>query len=550
MHKVEMADLLLAIVQKSPIGIVILDHKGKVIVCNENAASTLNIPINANQLTGLFLEDAIPGSSNMKHWIAQPYGANDTLYIDTAKKIMRSVFMSGYIMMIETFPDAVHANTDNIPTVTKTQSTLENIDTLTGIPNRLYFAQLSEKRLIDLPASSSTRLIIIDLKGLDQVNAALGHDAGDELLRYASLQLKTFCESQDNLYARIGGDKFCILNTHVTAMEWPFKQYTAQLQQALSHPTTIAGFTISAACSIGIAIDTTREKTISELLKLANIACHRSKIVGYPVIFEESLRSLSHQQLKLTNDLKNALKNNEFTLYLQPSLDLNLDKITACEALLRWDHPELGILLPHDFIPILEQSELVHEALFHFLEIVMSHICTLGKTIQVAVNFSPKNLCAPNLINKITTLMRRYAISPNLLCVELTETAMMTADDSAQKTLAQLRSLGVKISLDDYGTGYSTLSRIMSLPIDQIKIDRSFVSNMRFSPKDKMIISSTIELAKNLDLEVVLEGVEYKQQIDMLRSLGADIIQGYYLSTPQPIEKIKAFIEQYNGESS
>lgn len=257
--------------------------------------------------------------------------------------------------------------------------------------------------------------------------------------------------------------------------------------------------------------------------------------------------TMSHQALKLLQDAERALGNNEFVLFLQPTLNLKENRITTCEALVRWHHPEHGLMLPSDFLPLIERSELIHELVFVTLDLAMQHIVALDRRIRVAVNLSPENLFTPGLIPELEVLFDRYQVSPGLVCLELTETAMIETDEATRSILGRLQGMGIVVSLDDYGTGFSSLSHIRSLPISQIKIDRSFIKNIPSSEKDKMIVRSIMELAENLGLEVVIEGVESEAHWRILRVMGCDMMQGYYIARPQSIEDVRAFINNYRA---
>ncbi len=539
MHSAETADVLLTVADQSPQGILIVSHQHTIVFINQTACQMFGLT-HQNTLGKYLseLSDKLPPEiiHRLEEACNKPFRFKEHRFQTTVKACL-----SGFIFFFELIQEYKQA------TPPKQIAWLpETLDSLTAIPNRTHFTQLAEQVVARLKKHEAIALIVLDLRGLDQINEAVGHDGGDFFLQFSSKKLKEFSEKHESLYGRIGGDKFCQLVVYKTLSDWSLEDHAAYLQAYLSEPIEINGITVSASYSVGAATDSNQHYAISELLMMANIACLHSKTVGYPVTYDNSLSTLNQKQLKLKAELKKAFEEKEIVFYLQPTFNLRKNKVTGCEALIRWYHPELGLLHPQDFLTLLEDSSFIHEALEYTLSAIMEHICTLDKKVMVSVNFSEKNLGIPHLQELIVKLLKAYQIPPYLLCIELTETTIMTSGFQTKEILSKLRSLGIKISLDDYGTGYSSLARIKSLPIDQIKIDRTFVNSMRFSAKDKMIIASSIALAKNLGLEVVIEGVENKQQYYILKELGADIIQGFYFAKPESIEKVITFIKTIN----
>jgi diguanylate cyclase (GGDEF)-like protein len=561
MHKVEMADLLLSIVQESILGIVARDNAGKVVISNDKALKTLGIPHPPQKLSGDFFFKYIHHLPQLMDWIADyqvsatqagiPDIQKQLLIESQVFKLKISQFMSGFLLIFE---DLTKSETQKklLSKTSEELATLKeqwlDVDFLTKIPNRYHFLSRAEQLINHLSRQENLCLFIFDIAGIDKINDTIGHDAGDQMLCFFSQQLKKISYNTSDLYARLGGDKFCLLHKFTEDGNWEYNEFSENLRRELSITLQIENFEASISYTSGASLYPAHAKNISDLFKCADIALKQSKTKGHACLYSEDMQSLSRFHLKLNHEINQKKTLNQFVLYLQPQLDLNSNKITAVEGLIRWQHPEFGLLYPKDFISMLEQSDIIHDFFLTSLDIAIEHILKLNKTIQVALNLSSKNLYNPELVDKIRSRLSKSNLPSHLLCIELTETAIMANDSQALETLERLKQLGIKLALDDFGTGYSSLSHIKSLPINHIKIDRSFVKHMTTSSKDRMIVQSTIELAKNLGLSVTAEGVETQDQMAMIRKMEADYIQGYYVARAAPIEDIEKFIHRHNNQ--
>ncbi|MCY4045865.1 MAG: bifunctional diguanylate cyclase/phosphodiesterase [Cellvibrionales bacterium] len=562
MHKVEMADLLLSIVKESILGILALDNTGKVVISNDKALKILNISQPSKTLEGDFLFKYIHHLPQLMDWIADyQVSATQAGVPDIQKQLLIesrvfrlkiSQFMSGFLL---SFEDVTKSETQK-KLLSKTSEKLAalkeqwlDVDFLTKIPNRYHFLSQAEQLINHLSNQESLCLFIFDLTGIDKINDTLGHDAGDQMLCFFSQQLKKVSYTHADLYARLGGDKFCLLHKFTQDSDWIYSEFEEELRRELSISLHIESFEAAISYTSGASLYPLHAKNINDLFKYADIALKQSKTKGQASLYSEQMQTLSRFHLKLNHEIKQAKTLDQFVLYLQPKLDLKTNKITAAEGLIRWQHPEFGLLLPKDFMPMVEQSGIVHDFFLKTLDLAIAHIINLNRQIQVAINLSSKNLYATQLADEVATRLHANNIPPDRLCIELTETAIMANDTQVLTSLDKLQSLGISLALDDFGTGYSSLSHIKSLPINHIKIDRSFVSQMTTSTKDRMIIQSTIELAKNLGLEVTIEGVETRNQLNIVRKMHADFIQGYHLAKAEPLDIIEKFIQQHNNQA-
>ncbi len=403
-------------------------------------------------------------------------------------------------------------------------------DEITNLPNRRALSQ----HLQHIRAPSHYNLLIIDLNNLRDVNDTLGHHAGDQLVRVAGRRIKEMA-SHCEIIARLGGDAFAILCTlEVEKAE----ALARELIYQLSMPIEIDGMSIITHASIGCACYPDDADSPEVLLNHAEIAMSHSKQENINFQrYNSSIDPFSQQRLGLISRLREAIQNGELCAYYQPKVDLKNMQTTGVEVLVRWNHPQRGIIPPDHFIPIAERCDLI-DKLTHWVLDEALHQCHVwhsqGLRLSVAVNLSARNLMDANLASHVEALLNKWQIPPNQLKLEITESIIMADPETALHTLKQLDSLGVPLSVDDYGTGYSSLSYIKRLPVSEIKIDRTFVKDMLTNQEDEVIVASTIELAHKLGLCVVAEGVENKATLERLAELQCERAQGYHMSPPLP----------------
>ncbi|MBI1844537.1 MAG: EAL domain-containing protein [Actinobacteria bacterium] len=427
-------------------------------------------------------------------------------------------------------------------------------DTLTGLPNRNLF-----KDRLDQALSRSTRsghhtgLLFLDLDRFKEVNDALGHRQGDELIKLIAHRLVSAVRDADSV-ARLGGDEFAIIVPDVSNSS-TLVVVAERFTELLREPFEINDITVNVEASIGVALYPDHGEDADTLMQHADIAMYAAKDGGLDYAFYSAENdSNSPVKLALAGELRRALDNdNELVMYYHPLVDLHTGDVTGVEALIRWNHPTRGFVYPDDFIPLAEQSGLIRPLTLKALDLSLAQCRRWhdqGLDLRVAVNLSARNLREPDLPDRVAALLRRHGVPASHLELEVTESGLLSDPDYANTLLCQLSALGIHLALDDFGTGYSSLSYLKNLPVNQLKIDRSFVNNMSEDATDAMIVRSVIDLAHNLGLNVTAEGVETLNQLDHLANLSCDTIQGYHLTKPLPADEIAAWVSGYNEQAS
>jgi diguanylate cyclase (GGDEF)-like protein len=414
-----------------------------------------------------------------------------------------------------------------------------NTDALTGLPNRRSFSTRLEQTLAQATKDETTAgLLYIDLDGFKLVNDSLGHNIGDLLLCQVVERLLSRTPPE-NMLARVGGDEFCVILAQLQE-ERDAHEVAQALLQSLELPFLIDGHEISIAASIGISLSSNENRDGGELLRQADAAMYAAKQGGRnrAVLFAPALGAMARERLMLENQLRSAIARREIFLHYQPEFDLHNNRLVRFEALARWTHPHLGQVPPDKFIPIAEESGFIHLLGFHIFEMACQAAADwqriLPYPVQVAVNVSAVQFNSEAIVEEILMVLNRTGLDPSLLQIELTETVMLGSLQQSAEKMKRLRDLGVSLAIDDFGTGYSALSYLPDLPVDVIKIDRSFVRNLHPGSDAVAIMCSIVELAHSMKLSAVVEGVEDEAQLALARELGADTAQGYLLGRPGP----------------
>jgi diguanylate cyclase (GGDEF)-like protein len=412
-------------------------------------------------------------------------------------------------------------------------------DALTELPNRLLMRANLERRLADLVDGERFAVFYIDVDEFKSVNDSHGHQIGDELLRNIADRLRG-CADRDDFAARLGGDEFALIKACTNDLT-ELSRWAEHLLQVLSAPVQCNGQEISIGASIGISVAPDHGAGVDDLLKRADTAMYAAKSEGRRMVrlFAPEQDEKATQRRLLENDLRHALARGEFEVHYQPLVDLIDDRITGCEALLRWHHPERGMVSPAEFIPIAEESGLINE----IGEWVMREACQEAAgwpdEVRVAVNVSPVQFRSKTLALKIAGALADSGLKPGRLEVEVTETVLIRDDQEALTILQQLRQLGVRISLDDFGTGYSSLSYLHRFPFDKIKIDRSFVKDLGQPEDASAIVQAVVSMAASRSMGTTAEGVETEAQRQILRAFGCSQMQGYLFSAAVPPSRLK-----------
>jgi diguanylate cyclase (GGDEF)-like protein/PAS domain S-box-containing protein len=423
-------------------------------------------------------------------------------------------------------------------------------DSLTGLPNRKHLrARLDEQVAIAARMAQPLAVLFIDLDRFKDVNDALGHHWGDALLCDVAGRLRSRVRDED-LVARLGGDEFAILLPDHGVAE--ATAVAERIVKSLVAPYRIAGQTLVVGASIGISVST-EDSDSASLLRQADIAMYVAKR-GRSGVAVFSMADDQEAQRRLGNatSLHDAIANDRLLLYYQPQIALKSGAIIGVEALLRWDHPERGLLEPQAFIPLAEEIGMMGPLTEWVLRTSLRQVKRwrrAGIGLRLAVNMSPFNLRDSRLTNTISRLLALYDIPATHLCLEFDESGVAAEADRAGELLSRFSTLGVRISIDDFGTGYSALSQLRGLPVDELKIDRSFVLGMLDDPHDAAIVGATVELAHKFGIDAVIEGVENQATWDAVSALGADAAQGNFMKIPLPAEEFEVWLRDYTPVS-
>jgi diguanylate cyclase (GGDEF)-like protein len=413
-------------------------------------------------------------------------------------------------------------------------------DSLTDLPNRTLFMS-ALNAAIEKAVRRDTRVavMIMDLDRFKEVNDTLGHHYGDVLLQQIGPRLNQVLREGDML-ARLGGDEFGVLLPNLPSEEVAVS-IAGRLVEELEQPLSVEGIALDVSASLGIALFPQHSEDVETLLRRADVAMYAAKAAGSGYeIYDQAFDQHKPERLSLIAQVRPAIEAEEFVLHFQPKLNIADGSIAGVEALVRWQHPERGLVFPDDFIPMVEHTVLLRPLTLYVLDGALRQWRdwqAAGLDIRVSVNLSARNLLDLELPDQVADALQRWEAPPGALVLELTESFLMSDPVRSIGVLDKLAGLGVELSIDDFGTGYSSLSYLQRLPIKEIKIDKSFVMRMDTRPNDAMIVNVTVDLGQNLGLRVVAEGVENQATWEMLNVLGCDVAQGYLLSKPLPAEK-------------
>jgi diguanylate cyclase (GGDEF)-like protein len=419
-------------------------------------------------------------------------------------------------------------------------------DSLTELPNRSLFQdRVSQALLAAQRRGERVAVLLVDLDRFKEVNDTLGHQTGDVLLREVGEKMRDVLRASDTV-ARLGGDEFGVLAPHVSGAQGAL-ELANKLREALLAPHPVAGLELEVDASIGIAIFPDHGHDVDELLRHADVAMYLSKEAHTPSVYAAEHDHYSPTRLALMSQLRRAIANQELVVYYQPQADLISGEIRSVEALVRWQHPEQGLLSPDAFVPLAEHIGLIRELTAYVLNSALGQCrewSNQGLDLGVAVNIAGRDLLDLRFPQEVQELLERWKIEPNRLELEITENTVLSDPVRARDILFRLSEIGVKLAIDDFGSGNSSLGYLKRLPVSVLKIDKSFVLNMLADEDDAVIVRSTIDLGHNLGLQVIAEGVEDDEAWDQLAELGCDTIQGYCLARPSPPDLIPALVNK------
>ena len=418
-------------------------------------------------------------------------------------------------------------------------------DPLTGLANRALLTDRLETALqVAAGSGAVTGLLLIDLDRFKEINDTFGHKYGDQLLTQIGRRFAAVVGGADTV-ARIGGDEFAVLLPNIKDLA-AAKEIAENLQRALESSLNVEGVELDVDASIGLVLSGEHGTDATTLLQHADVAMYVAKTRNVGVFaYSREVDDHSPVRLALLGDLRRGLEMHEIVLHYQPKIDVASGKVIGVEALARWQHPTQGLLYPDSFIPAAEHTGLIGPFTSYVLDAALAQAAIWaegGMPLTVSVNLSGRNLLDEHLPTEVSDLLAAYGVPASLLELEVTESAIMLDPVRAQQVLENLSDLGVRLSIDDFGAGYTSLSQLKTLPVDELKIDRSFVMTMTSDARDALIVHSVIELGQNLGLNIVAEGVETAQALVTLRGFGCDIAQGYYIAKPAPAKTFEAWL--------
>ncbi|MBR0741279.1 EAL domain-containing protein [Bradyrhizobium liaoningense] len=530
-------------------GLCMFDADGKIILFNERYAAMLRRT--DILLTGRLLVDVLREEQAKGQWqgdadeffarlVADAREGRTTT--DVVNRFGRSIRVVNQPMQgggwVATFEDI----TEWLEAQAKI-SHMARHDALTSLPNRVLFHEQLEQGLRRTRSGDQLAVLCLDLDHFKDINDSLGHPIGDALLKEVGRRLKATVAEHDTV-ARLGGDEFAVVQIG-RSEETAARSLAGRLVEVVSAPYEIDDHQIVIGVSIGISLSPQDGNNPDELLKNADLALYRAKADGRGTyrFFETGMDARAQARRLLEMDLRAALQRDEFEAYYQPIRDVASGRVVAFEALLRWNHPQRGLIAPINFIPVAEETGLIVQLGEFVLRCACTDAATWPDDVDVAVNLSPVQFKSPNLIVSVTEALAVSGLDARRLELEITESVLLQNSEATLTTLHELRAMGVRISLDDFGTGYSSLSYLRSFPFDKIKIDRSFVSELATREDSMAIIRAVTGLGRSLGIVTTAEGVENDAQLELLRREGCTQAQGYLFSKPRPASEVAMMLE-------
>lgn len=534
-------------------GLCMFDGDGKLVIFNQRFA----------EIYGLAVEKIMPGMTAAQ-LMALAFGDGKPSDVDPegTLALRRNIISEGKAgSLIERLTDGRSISisyrpmpaggfVDTFEDITKRLRAEERIrrlahyDTLTDLPNRATFYERMESMLSHLRRSESIAVLSLDLDRFKSVNDTLGHPVGDLLLKAAADRMKSCVRSED-IVARLGGDEFAILQ--VPSESPPdVNALATRLINVVGAPYDLDGHQVIVGASVGIAVAPNDSDVPDVLMKNADLALYRAKADGGGVyrFFEAGMDARMQARHALELDLRKAIKNGEFELYYQPITNVKTGQIASCEALIRWHHPERGMISPLDFIPIAEETGLIVQVGEWVLRQACAEAVRWPKHITIAVNLSPAQFKSRNLVPMVVSALATSGLPAARLELEITELVLLQDNEGAFAVLHQLRDLGIKIAMDDFGTGYSSLGYLRSFPFDKIKIDQSFIRDLPTKQDSVAIIRAVVGLSSSLGITTTAEGVETKEQLASVTAEGCNEVQGYLFSRPQPAAEVQRILRE------
>ena len=529
-------------------GLLLFDSSGRLVICNQRYIDLFGLSTDVVK-PGAHLRDLIQHRQERGSFIGD-VDAYCARFLDPDSSLVQDTVTSTpdgrtIRLIFKRSPDGGWATTmEDVTEGRRVQARIEHLahyDALTNLPNRSLFQRHAEGLLLETEGREFA-ILYIDIDEFKRINDTLGHLIGDEFLKSVAERLRQSVGPEDFI-ARLGGDEFAILQHGIDSAE-DVHALVARIYQALRTPFDCHGHQFSSDASIGIAIAPRDGSDLFDLLKNADLAMYAAKAAGRRTyrFFDPAMEQQANHRRELEADLRAALAEGSFELHYQPQVDLRSDRVTGCEALLRWRHPVRGMVSPADFVPVAEETGLIEEIGQWVLRTACAEAANWPNHVRIAVNVSPIQFRSETLSLKVASVLSETGLDPRRLELEITEAVLIADDDAALATLNQLRALGVHIALDDFGTGYSSLQYLQRFPFDKIKIDRSFVKEVTRNSSSASIIRAVVSIAADRNMVTTAEGVETLQQRETVQNLGCTQMQGYLFSAARPAQEVRVLL--------
>lgn len=529
-------------------GLAMFDSNTRLVICNRRWRQMYSIPESEDLSGKPFIEivEKISRGGSLPHRFSSPEAYVDYVFqqVKTGEASFGLLDLNdGRTFAVTWQPTqdggwvSIHEDVTDRRRAEQRIAHIARHDALTNLPNRLLLLDRLKESLKEAGDRKYTAVLYLDLDRFKTINDTLGHPVGDALLKAVASRLWNCVKSRDTV-ARLGGDEFAIIQSRINNRN-EASNLASRICGAINAPFDLDGHVIVADVSIGIAVAPGDGNEPNELLKNADLALHRAKAAGRGTFrfFEKAMDDNMKARRALEVDLRQALEKQQFSLAYQPIVNLAQNRVSSCEALLRWLHPERGLVSPAEFIPVAEEIGLITDIGEWVLRQALADAATWPESIKVSINVSPTQLTSGKMVPLLIDVLRETQVVPERVEIEITEEMLVLNPDASQKTLQQLRKVGTRIALDDFGTGYSSLIYLCRFPFDKIKIDRSFVKSLP-EHEPAAIIAAITSLARSLDMITTAEGVETETQLKQVQALGCTEIQGYLVSKPVSAEEI------------